>query len=183
MNEDSAGSRRQGGRWQAAVVAVLAGTFLLAACGGGSRSSAPQVQPGPLSVQKLDAFAQCMRSHGITNFYFTRAPSRSSLVSSNLYYIKLGPWAAQVNPTSPRFQPAQQACDPVLGLPGEPPAVTAAQLRDLVRAAACMRAHGFPAFPDPDVQNGRLVQTTLPASIDVNSSQFQAAQRTCRPAM
>ena len=180
MNEDSARShRRQGGPRRAASVAALAVAVLsAAACSGGQRSSRPVAQPGQVTVQKLDTFAQCMRRHGEPDFYFTRSPSRSSLISSNLTYIKLGKWAAQVTP-GPQLHPALQACGHLLGLPGQPPQVAAAQLRSMVKAAACMRAHGFPAFPDPDVQNGQLIQNPLPASIDTSSPQFQAALQTC----
>lgn len=65
------------------------------------------------------------------------------------------------------------------GSPGARPALTAAQLRRLIRAAACMRAHGFPGYPDPDVQNGAVVLQPLPASIDTSSPQFQAAETAC----
>jgi hypothetical protein len=159
-----------------AIVAMAA--LSAAACSGGPHSSRPVAQPGQLTVQKLDAFAQCMRGHGVPDFYFTRSPSRSSLISSNLTYIKLGQWAAQVAP-GPQLRPALQACGHLLGLPGQPPQVTAAQLRSLVKAAACMRAHGFPAFPDPAAQDGQLIQTPLPASVNTSSPQFQAAQQTC----
>jgi hypothetical protein len=46
---------------------------------------------------------------------------------------------------------------------------------------SCMRAHGFPSYPDPDVQNGSLVREPLPTSIDTSSPQFQAAQQICHP--
>lgn len=175
MNENSAGSRRHGGLHRAAAAAAIAGTtFIAAACSSGSHSSAPNAQPGQLTVQKLDVFARCMRSHGQPDFYFTRAPS-----SSSLSYIKLGPWFAQVNPGA-QLDSALQACSHSLGLPtGPPPALTAAQIRSLVRAAACMRAHGYPGYPDPDVKDGHLVQPSLPAGIDTSSPQFQAALQTC----
>ena len=180
MKQDSARIRRCGrGLRRAAVVAALAVTVPLAACSG-SRSSAPAAQHGRLTAQKLDVFARCMRSHGQPDFSFTRAPSTGGL-SSNLAYIKLGPWVAQVNPGD-QLNSALQACSRSLGLPtGPPPALTAAQIRGLVRAAACMRARGYPDYPDPDIQDGRLVPQSLPASIDTSSPQFQAALRTCQP--
>jgi len=57
--------------------------------------------------------------------------------------------------------------------------VSEAQLRSLIQAAACMRAHGYPDWPDPDVQNGRLIEQPPPPSIDTTSPQFQSAQQTC----
>jgi hypothetical protein len=41
-----------------------------------------------------------------------------------------------------------------------------------------MRAHGYPDYPDPIVRNGGVDQS-LPANIDTNSAQFQAAEKTC----
>jgi hypothetical protein len=178
VKRDSARTRRcRRGPRRAAVVAAVGGTVLLAACSG-PHSSAPSAQPGQPTVQRLDAFARCMRSHGQPDFYFTRAAGKSSL-SSTLTYIKIGPWVAQVNPGAP-LNSALHACNHVLGLPaGPPPALTAAQIRSMVLAAACMRAHGYPDYPDPDIQVGRLVPQSLPTSIDTSSPRFQAALQTC----
>ena len=46
-------------------------------------------------------------------------------------------------------------------------------------AASSPAAAGFPAFPDPAVQNGALVRQPLPASIETSSPQFQAAESAC----
>lgn len=166
------------------LAAVVAGiTLLIAACGGGSHSAGSGSSSGQLTAQNLDAFAQCMRSHGVPDFYFSRAGSRSSMASSTTPMIELGGWVAPADPSSPQFRLAGKACRHVLGLPaGPPPAPTAAQLRKLVQASACMRAHGFPGFPDPTAQNGQLFVPALPAGIDTSSPQFQAAQKTCNPA-
>jgi hypothetical protein len=45
-----------------------------------------------------------------------------------------------------------------------------------VKLAACMRAHGFPAFPDPYGQ-GKFVLYNF----DVGSPQVQSAFKTCDP--
>jgi hypothetical protein len=174
VKQDSAGNQcSRGGLRGAAAVAGIA--FTAAGCGG-SRASAPSAQPGQLTAQKLAVFARCMRGHGQPDFSFTRAPTNSSLS-----YIELGPWIAQVNPGA-QLNSALQACSHSLGLPkGPPPALTAAQVRSLVRAA-CMRTHGYPDYPDPDIQDGRLVPQALQTSIDTSSPQFQAALQTCQPA-
>ena len=44
-----------------------------------------------------------------------------------------------------------------------------------VKVAQCLRAHGFPNFPDPT----RLGPQSLPPGIDLNSPQFQAAETAC----
>jgi hypothetical protein len=182
MTKNSARSRRQGGLRRPAVAAALAGVALLAACSGGSHTSAPGTDPGGPTAQQVDAYMQCMRNHGMTNFYLTppdRAPrypngNPNTTLGFLPYGVVLG-----VNFSSPRFQAADNACRHLM--PGSsPPQPTAAKLRSMARAAACMRAHGFPDFPDPDVQNGRLV-SNLPADIDNSSPQFLAALKTCHP--
>jgi hypothetical protein len=157
--------------------AVVAGTALLAAACSGSHSAGSGTTSGQLTTPKLDAFAQCMRSHGIADFYFSQAnPS-----SHEVMFGRAIP--ASIDPRSPQFQADEKTCRPILGLPsGPPPEVTAAQLRRLVRAAGCMREHGYPGYPDPSVQNGGITVPQLPSSIDTNSPQFQAAMKKCHPA-
>jgi hypothetical protein len=63
--------------------------------------------------------------------------------------------------------------------PGGSAAATSAQLRSAVKAAECMRAHGYPDYPDPTEQNGQVVEPPLPASVDTTSQQFQSAAEAC----
>jgi hypothetical protein len=180
MKENSARSRRYAGLRPSAVLAcaVLAGAVLLAGCGGGSHASAPGASGGP-TIQQVDAYMHCMRSHGMTNFYLSRGGSTADEnPNTTLGFLPYGV-VNGVNFNSPRFRSADQACRHFI--PGSPPpAPTAAQLRAMVRGAACMRAHGFPDFPDPVVQNGHLV-SNLPADIDISSPRFLAALKTCHP--
>jgi hypothetical protein len=169
---------RRAGLPAAVARTVLAGTALLAAaCGGGSHPAGSGATSGQLTTPKLDAFAQCMRSHGMAGFYFSTAnPS-----SHDVMFGQAIP--AGIDPRSPQFQADEKACAPILGVPsGRPPEVTAAQLRRLVRAAECMRVHGYPGYPDPSVQNGGIAVPSLPSSVDTNSLQFQAAMKKCHPA-
>jgi hypothetical protein len=52
-----------------------------------------------------------------------------------------------------------------------------------LKFSQCMRTHGVPNFPDPKFSGGGT-RLTLKATgtnrIDPNSSQFQAAQKTCQ---
>jgi hypothetical protein len=45
--------------------------------------------------------------------------------------------------------------------------------------ARCLRAHGFPNFPDPSASSQGTSQSLSSAGIDANSPQFQAAEATC----
>ena len=64
---------------------------------------------------------------------------------------------------------------------GQPPAqtITPADQADYLKAAACMRSHGIPDFPDPTFQNN-TVTFNIPPNIDPNSSQARSAVATCQ---
>lgn len=73
------------------------------------RRRRPAAGSGQLTAQDVDAFAKCMRSHGLPNFYPSRASSESA--GSPDQVLELGPWIFQVNdPGSPQFEAAQQTC-------------------------------------------------------------------------
>jgi hypothetical protein len=172
--------RRSGPRRVAAMAVVLAGAALLAvACSsGGSPASGSAASPAQGNVQKMAVFASCMRSHGEKNFYFanpqgTPSPSATGAALAFRGYIVLG-----INPHAAPFPAALKACKHLLP-GGGPQPVSQKQLSIDLKFAACMRSHGYPAYPDPDVQNGQLIQQPLPASIDTSSPRFQAAAKSC----
>lgn len=72
--------------------------------------------PSPAQVAKLQAqalkYSQCMRSHGIADF-----PDPSFQGGGIRISIRAGP-GSDLNPNSPQFQAAQQACQKLL--PGRP---------------------------------------------------------------
>ncbi len=57
--------------------------------------------------------------------------------------------------------------------------ITPADQADYLNAAACMRSHGIPDFPDPTFQNN-TVTFNIPPNIDKNSPQARSAVATCR---
>jgi hypothetical protein len=159
---------------RAAALAALALTALLtAACGGGSPSAAPSPAPG--NVPQLDAFAACMRSHGVLDFYFANSPGTSNTATE---LSIMGHYVPGVNPQTAHFGTAMKACKHLLP-GGGPPKLTQQQINNMVKFAACMRSHGYPGYPDPIVRNGGVEEQPLPSSIDTSSAQFQAAQQTC----
>jgi hypothetical protein len=172
-------NERQPGPLAAVLVpAALAGTMLLAtACGGGSPAAAPSASTGQLSAAMLDSFASCMRGHGVPDFYFSHTGSTAANRLTSV--LQLGDWVAPADITSLQFQAALKSCQHLLPMRPPTAAQLQRQLRQEVQEAACMRAHGYPDYPDPSTQDGHLVRPDLPADIDTGSTQFQAALQKC----
>jgi hypothetical protein len=167
------GASRWAGRLAGA--AMLAGIALLAgACGGGGSHPASGTRPGPGSVQQMDVFARCMRSHGEPGFYFANPNSVSSATSVLTFRGFVVPG---MNPQTPQFATAMAACKHLLP-GGPPPPMTQAQKDRLLKFAACIRAHGYPSYPDPVFQNGGVFEQQQ-SGIDQNSPRFQAAVKAC----
>jgi len=164
------------GLCQPAVVAV-ASALLAAACSGGGSHPSGTATPGPDSVQQMDRFAQCMRSHGEPNFYF--ASRQSSTNPSATVLDIMGYQVVGVDPQTAPFPSAMKSCKHLLPSGGGQP-VSQKELNSLVKSAACMRAHGFPDYPDPKRgANGGVEELPPPSSIDTSSPQFQAAEKAC----
>lgn len=123
------GSRR---RTAAALTLAVSCGIALSSCGSSGNSG---------SGSNRDAsglkFADCMRSHGVSNFPDPGPGGGIQLPDG-------------INPRSPAFQSAQNACSKFLpfGGPGRGHGSEARKLQ-LVKLAECMRAHGITSFPDP----------------------------------
>jgi hypothetical protein len=120
------------------IAALVLGCAVLAACGstGQPSGTAPgAANPTPGGRSRDVEFSDCMRAHGVTNF---PDPTANGLQIP-----------ASINPKSPAFQAAQQACKRFLPNGGAPPATNPAERGAALAFATCMRTHGFPGFPDP----------------------------------
>jgi hypothetical protein len=164
---------------------VVAAAVLVAGCGGGSGRGVANVSSStstsssgsggnPTAARQQQSqrdvvrFADCMRSHGVSNF---PDPTVSPRGFKNAF----------ANP-SPAFQSAYTVCGHLLP-PGRPqsqnPARTRAQTVALLAFAHCLRSHGFPSFPDP-TSSGELTHEMLAAArIDVRSPALVRAADTC----
>jgi len=146
---------------------------------GGSSSSS---EGGAPSQQKLVAYSQCMRSHGVPEF--PEPTEGKLLVRSSDHNGRV----TGVNPQSSQFQVAQKACAKLAPNEGKPPspAQQAKMQEGALKFSQCMRTHGVPSFPDPEFSSsGGGVRVRIggkggPGGIDPNSPQFQAAQRACQ---
>jgi len=162
----------------AAMIACL--VVVAAGCGGGSaasrvahlgKSTAP-TSTGAAAVTgspSPEAYAKCMRSHGVPTF---PDPNSKGQVSSS----------SIANLNSPQYRKAQEVCRPLLpqgyatrGAPaGQGGSLTPQQQAQFLKYARCMRAHGVSNFADPTSSGLSL------SGIDPNSPRFQAAQNVCR---
>jgi hypothetical protein len=172
------GPRRRGGpRWPAlrraaALAAGLAATALLAAaCGGGSVPTSN----AETAYQKTLAYSQCMRAHGEPGFPDPQ-PNGNLLINGQQDHLN-GDLMNHANKICQHLMPKNKP-------------LTATQQRQLTAQAlkfvACMRTHGIPDMPDPQV-NDQGVQIRIggpghsgPAP---NSPVLRAAQQACQKLM
>lgn len=157
-----------------AIIATTALALMAAACGGGPSSTGSDVASNAgastnsqsTNSQQV-AFAQCMRSQGVTNY---PDPDGSGVIPKES--------AQQLGVTSSKFQSAQHACQHLLPNGGNGPNQAELQQERAqgLRFAQCMRTHGV-ALPDPD-SSGRIPD---PASVGISqgSPQFEAANQAC----
>ena len=88
--------------------------------------------------------------------------------------------------SNPQSQAAQRACRhliPESGLgPPETATPTRTRLADALSFARCMRAHGFPSFPDPTSQGQLTPEMVTAAGIDLHQPKVLRAGLACVPA-
>jgi hypothetical protein len=173
------------------VLAVSLGATLTACSGG---SSSPKVanlgastttvaltgngSSGAASLAQAEAYATCMRSHGVTDFPDpTPAPGGGVGFRFGLS-AKAGSSANGPDLQSPQFVSAQNACKSLLPNGGVGRPLSPAAQQQFLNWAACIRAHGVPNFPDPVFSGGGVEIRTPNGGL-----QMQAAQEACKSKM
>jgi hypothetical protein len=151
----------------AAALPCLA--LLAAACSGGSPNSSAGTGPSAATGQL--AYSRCMRAHGIKAF---PDPNSHGDLSLNA-----GPGTG-IDPNSPRYKAADQACKSLMPPSSLSPAQQAAMKAGNLRYAQCMRAHGIAGFPDPNSQGALQVQATPGTVLDPNNPRYQSANTACQ---
>jgi hypothetical protein len=170
--------RRSRPRWAPAPAAMALIGLLATACGGGSSPAASatgesaSATGGSTRVQAALTYAGCMRSHGVPDF-----PDPDSDGNFNI----------DGNSVTSQETVANQVCNHLLNVGT---ALNAAQtqhaLGQLVKYAQCMRAHGVPNFPDPQLTDGGIgvpsgfTFDTSGRNLDQKSRQYQAASKACQ---
>jgi hypothetical protein len=167
MNGTGDGSHLRRSVVLAVVMAAIA--LLAAACGGGSGSAS---LAGTSAYQKALAYAQCMRTHG--------EPSYPDPTSNGGFIID----GQKDHLNGALMNSANKTCEHLL--PKSRP-MTAAQQRQAtaqaLRFVACMRTHGLPDMPDPQV-NAEGIRMSIGgpngSGPKPNSPVLRAAMQACR---
>jgi hypothetical protein len=187
-------------RMNLSVVVLAIVALLLAGCGGASSSgvahlssstsgdstanganSSSSPESSASAQQKLVAYSQCMRSHGVPEF---PEPTEGHLLVKSSDH---NGHVTGVNPQSLQFQTAQKACGKLAPNGGKPPSAAeqTKMQESALKFSQCMRTHGVPNFPDPEFSHsgggvGIRIGGKKGAGIEPNSPQFKAAQKTCQ---
>jgi hypothetical protein len=141
-----------------------------AAPSGGAPAGPGQARGFRIAIRGGLAFSRCMRAHGVPSFPDPGSNGVTGLTSSS-----------GIDPKSPTFQSALQACQKALPNGGRPsPQQLAQAKRSALAFSACMRAHGLKDFPDPTFSNGGIgIRIRLGSGLDPNSPAFQRARSAC----
>jgi hypothetical protein len=159
--------------------------LLAAGCGGGKpasvaslttagTTSATSTSAAASAAGSRAALAECFTSHGFPASVGTGGGSGRTL---DVFGVTM----TGVDPASPQFKAALQACRKYLpggGPPALSPAQQAVARRALSSFAACMRKHGLPGFPAPTAQG--IFDPGALEGLDLTSPQAQAAAHTCQ---
>ncbi len=168
-------------RHVALLLAIVVSGAVLAACGGGGgpgvvslgTTTTTNASTPATSSAQLDKYGACMRHHGLPGY-------QNPIVSGNSVTMQVGTPGALAD--SPQYVKAEAACRDLLPLQlqsQQSHTVPQKDQVDYLKAVACMRAHGFPQFPDPTFTGGN-VKFNLPSSINQNSTLFVKYLAICR---
>jgi hypothetical protein len=179
MNDNTDGTRAWRRVWL--LICMVGAALLITACGasGGSGSSnSDSNSPATSSTgsaqgttyQKVLAFSQCMRSHGVLNF---PDPNLSGAIT-------MPSGTGAINLDSSQVRTAIVACRHVLPNGGAlDPAQQEKYLSALLKFSQCMRSHGVANFPDPALVNGQIALSIKGTGINAKSPQVVTAVKTC----
>lgn len=152
-----------------AVALIIAAGIALpsAACGGSAGRHAARVSSSTTSAQSTRssaslAFARCMRSHGVSSF-----PDPNPQGEFPPFHTGVSKRASAA---------ADETCKHLLSRGGGTgtPQQRRQKFTFALNVARCLRAHGYPSFPDPTASG-----QGLPPGVDTNAPQFQAAETAC----
>jgi hypothetical protein len=118
-------------------------------------------EPDPL------AYSQCMRDNGIANF-----PDPSAEGG-----LAFDPESLGIDPESPQFQAAEEACNYLITPPEGAAGPSQEGLESMLQYAQCMRDEGITAFPDPNPETGLELDGD---AVGIDTPQYEAADEACK---
>jgi hypothetical protein len=164
----------------AGIPVIAAGIIVLVAACSGSTPATNTFAPGATYAQML-AFAKCMRSHGVAQF-----PDPDRQGNFNNATIQA------LDTNNSQDNDALFQCRSVLPNAGTGLTVEQIQqiqqqnVRDAVKGARCMRAHGVTNFPDPaattgasGVNWGPVVSAMQAGEFSTSTPSYEAALKAC----
>ena len=157
------------GTTAAALLALLA--LVAAGCGGTQTTHAGANTATTTTNGRVAAalnLARCLRAHGIPSW--PDPDQDGGFDKAKLRALPIDPSQIRALEDGP--------CNITIPASGTAVQITPADRVDYLQAAACMRTHGYPAFPDPTFPNGG-VALHIPATIKQETSRFQNAARIC----
>ncbi|MGH2873376.1 MAG: hypothetical protein ACRDL5_13070, partial [Solirubrobacteraceae bacterium] len=121
------------------------------------------------------AFSRCMRANGVPNFPDLRGGGMLLEANGHSSLLVNG-----VTVNAPAFATARTKCQRYLPHQQAGPTQAAQQQQRDLKFAKCMRSHGVPNFPDPQVSSSSANNhvARLPAGI-ARSPAFQTAAKAC----
>lgn len=155
------------------TIAAAAVSVLAAGCGGGSSKTAATRTTA--SENGALAYARCMRAHGVSSFpdpTGSGGPDKEAVIRA----------LQQVG--NSQAQAAQTACMHVNGGSpgtGESSVQSQAHSATMLAFARCMRARGFPSFPDPTNHGQLTPEMVTAAGIDLHQPGLLRAGLACVP--
>jgi hypothetical protein len=118
-----------------------------------------------------------MHDHGLPGVHVTHSANAPSPSDPNVAaYLRGGIEVEGANGNSPQFNSALNSCMHFLGMTPPSGPETHQEFMMGLKTARCMRAHGYPNWPDP---RGNFHGVAFPPNVDYNSPQFQAASKAC----
>jgi hypothetical protein len=142
------------------LAAITAG--LATGCGGSAHGSASPTPSASSAFEQGMALARCVRAHGAPDF-----PDPNSDGSFPAGHGDIPPSAVRACGNLIRTGKQSHLAQMQQDYP------------KMLEVARCIRAHGYPTFPDPPPPGSQPQASGGPPGIDLNSPQFKAVQSSC----
>jgi hypothetical protein len=176
-------TNRRGAWPRAAMLAAAASIVLLTTACGSSPSSGSSDGPsaaGQSNPQKVVAYANCLRSHGVTGVS-VGSGGAITINYQNMHMSTSGGGLPTGISLPPAIESAAKACRGLAPGGSRIAAPNQAQqeqsLQQGLKYAACIRKHGIPNLPDPSSNDTFNLSGT---GINPRSPQFEAAEQACK---